>query len=452
MTDRRAVSYVRVSAVMGREQFHSPELQLAAIHDLLARSSVEEVAVVQDIDRTGRDFHREGIQQILQLARDGRIDVVAIYDLSRFGRNLAESLNHIKQLRDLGVTVVSTVEKFDDTPEGQFLLAQFLALAQLYSDQIGRRWKQLMRWRAEHGKSHGAAPLGYRHRAGRTEIDPVDGPAVRELFRLIADGWSVSYARRRLRERIPDKQLSATVVYRVLRNPAYLGLVVLNGETFPGEHEPLIEKPTWDVVQARLRRAAPRGVRAEMAHSLVGVMFCAACGRALQLSTDRGRFRLRCSGQFDADCEGVGTPQVTELEQVVHDAIIEKFSGQPLRPRPRRRSNSDPLLKLAAVREARGRLAVNNAKQMIDDHAFMLADEELAKEEAQALLLVDEARLHHDEQVVRDAAEELIARWPRMTNVERNRAIKLVVRRATCRRGARWREPVADRVTIETYW
>lgn len=122
MTPRRQVSYIRVSALMGRggEQFHSPDLQLQAIREMAGRTQAIEVAVVQDIDRTGRDFNREGIRQVMAMARNHEIDVVGFYDLSRFGRNLAESLGHIRELHDLGVSVASTVENFDDSPEGQF--------------------------------------------------------------------------------------------------------------------------------------------------------------------------------------------------------------------------------------------------------------------------------------------------------------------------------------------
>src|SRR5207248_2721737 len=150
-----------------------------AMRDLAARRGLREVMVVEDIDVSGRTFQRAGIQRILEMARSREVDVVALYDLSRLGRNTAESLRTIKELRELGVSVVSTVEQIDDTPEGQFQLGVFLGMAQLYSDQVGRRWQQVITHRAEQGRVHASRPaVGYRRVGRDIEPDPTVAPLV----------------------------------------------------------------------------------------------------------------------------------------------------------------------------------------------------------------------------------------------------------------------------------
>lgn len=153
---------MRVSALMGREgeTFHSPDLQTAALRRHVGPLGLREVGVVSDLDRTGRTFSREGLDEIRRMVDAGQVDVVAVYDLSRLGRNVREALEFIKWLDDRGVSVVSTVEKIDDSPEGKFFLTQFLGMAQLYSDQIGRRWAEVIAARARQGHHHSGVPRG----------------------------------------------------------------------------------------------------------------------------------------------------------------------------------------------------------------------------------------------------------------------------------------------------
>jgi site-specific DNA recombinase len=110
---RRVVAYRRVSALMGRggDDFHSPDVQLQAIRRVT--TGMVEVAVIDDIDRTGRHFAREGIDKIRALAEAGHLDVLAVYDVSRLGRNVRESLAFLSRLADRGVTIVSACEQVD---------------------------------------------------------------------------------------------------------------------------------------------------------------------------------------------------------------------------------------------------------------------------------------------------------------------------------------------------
>lgn len=464
----RTVLYRRVSAVMGRagEEFLSPDLQASAMRELIRRRGLLEVAVIDDIDVSGRTFEREGIQRVLAMARAGEVDVVALYDLSRLGRNTAESLRTIAELRDLGVSVISTVEQIDDTPEGQFQLSVFLGMAQLYSDQVARRWQQVITHRAEQGLFHGSVPpFGYR-RAGRMiELDPVLAPQVREVFRRYAAGeriwhiardWNASTGRR----------TSYVVLKKMLRNPVYIGRVVVNGQEFPGRHEPLVSEALWRRVQRRLaedRRTPSR--RLAVANPLAGLALCDHCDRHLQRHHDkpRGDAVLQCRGAREfRDCVGPGTPVLAAVEAAVLDWVDREVG----------RLNVD----VGAARAAR---SARHAAAVVDVRRLRREIAELDR--ALARVAVDRARRVTTEQEANDAAgllrgerevlsvrlsaaeqvqgappsdavvklgRGLRARWPRMTAEEKNRALRTIVAQVRIRRAAFYREPVADRVEV----
>lgn len=357
-TPRRAVAYVRVSAVMGRgmDEFHSPELQRRAMRDYVKRNDLVEVATYEDIDRSGRDFSRAGVQQAFADARAGKYDVLVLYDLSRFGRNTADSLQNIRDLREHGVSVVSTREQFDDTPEGQFQLTQFLAMNQLRSEQIGRQWQETHRYRLEAGRWHGVPPVGYRRPGKGQPIEP-DGKvaeAVTKAFRDYAAGRGVRRIARDLSE-ARGKEVAPITVRRMLRSRAYLGEVRFyetetrrrkdgrtyraripgTEQTLPGEHEPLVDRELFDQVQARVssESSEPPRRRAEPVDPLSGLVVCGECEARMVLHKVRGRQKqtrhFECPRRNSGVCAGVGSPSSHVVLESVLGYVSVWALGEP---------------------------------------------------------------------------------------------------------------------------
>jgi site-specific DNA recombinase len=478
----RAVIYRRVSALMGRggDDFHSPDLQAAAVRRHLGPLGLREVGVVDDIDVTGRTFAREGLDTIRGMVVDGKVDVIAVYDLSRLGRNAGEALRFIKWLRDHGVSIISTVEKIDDTPEGQFILGQFLLLAEMYSNQLGRRWSELIAHRARAGKAHGAVlPIGYHRDAGKIAVDPVLGPIVQEVFRAYADGVSASSLCRKLAA-ARGKPTRIQQVKRMLTNPFYLGKVALWGNrtrsstTKPtllvdGEHPALVDEAVWDLVQERVRqqsRTPPRLLA--VSHELVSLAWCAHCQQRLQRhdAPERGKrtARLRC-GQVAAragGCKGCGAPRIDEVIQVVLRRlrqrvreIREDATAALLVESERTRANVDTGAierELGETRRAATRVTDGWARGLVPEEQYRELTEVYREQEAALQGRLDDLKrvtARPEAAAYATLVEKLLALWPRMDIEQRNRALKDAILRVVIRRSERWREPVDDRVEVQ---
>lgn len=466
---RQAVLYVRVSALMGRggEDFHSPDLQLDAMRRLAARRDLNEVEVVQDIDRSGRDFSREGVQRVMELARAGQIDVVAVYDLSRLGRNTGESLRYIAELRDLGVSVVSTVEQIDDTPEGQFMLGQFLGMAQLHSDQIGRRWQQVIARRAELGLWHGSnPPFGYQLGEHGLEPHPVEAPLLTEAFRRYAAGHLVSHIARDLTERRGTLHALSTLK-RQLRNPIYIGQVVFDGARYDGRHVALVDEQTWNTVQQRLgrdHRTASRHLA--VSHSLVGLVVCDHCGRHLQLHVDPPRGnrsqdipRLQCRRRLQGGpdlCSGPGVPAVAEVEAAVRVHLERRASslesnGEERAAQQARRARAGVDVgrlrrEMDKTDAALARLTVDRARREISEQAYRLAASDLEQAAAGLRVQLDAVRDVQDSPAPRQAIaaiKTLLRLWDAAEADERNRLLRKLIRQVRVRRAVSYREPLS---------
>lgn len=480
----RAVAYIRVSAVMGRqaEEFHSPELQYRAVADMLGRRGLREVLRVEDIDRTGRDFNREGIQQVFDLARTGQIDVVAIADLSRLGRNTAESLRAIKELRELGVSVLSAAEQIDDTPEGQFQLGVLLGVAQLYSDQQGRKWRQVHEFMATDGRQVGQPPIGYlqeptdrttvkgrRVRQGPALVDPVLGPAVAQALRDYAVGVRVRDIARRLGA-LRGRPMWPAQVRQMMRNRFYLGYVTYKGVEYQGQHQPLVDALTWKQIQRRVAADAKTPARRLQAASAVtGLVICDICEHkaVLRSSSERaaGRItRIGCARQTDLKiCTGCGAMRIDEVEQAVFDwlkaylsdlrvnsdaqaarrnrAAVAKASAAHLRAELRRNRSEQAELAVQRVR----------AKDHLDERAWNDAAEALrdAETDLAAALATAEAAEGLAPRKAAAAVAELIELWPDATSGERNRMLRAVVQVVRLKPAAYYRQPASERVFPE---
>jgi site-specific DNA recombinase len=80
-----------------------------------------------------------------------------------------------------------------------------------------------------------------------------------------------------------------------LRNPVYIGLATPKGQSYPGEHEPIVDRATWDRVHEVLATNARRRgneARARTPAPLRGLMRCTHCSSAMTPTHTRRRGRL----------------------------------------------------------------------------------------------------------------------------------------------------------------
>lgn len=476
----RAVVYRRVSALMGRggEDFHSPDLQLAAVRRHLGPLGLREVAVVDDIDVTGRTFAREGLDEIRAMVEAGKVDVLAVYDLSRLGRNAGEALRFIKWLRDHQVSIISTVEKIDDTPEGQFILGQFLLLAEMYSNQLGRRWAELIAHRAQAGKPHGGVPIGYVRTDEGVVTDPILGPVVADVFLRYADGETAG-ALCRMLSAARGKPTRIQQTKRLLTNPFYAGKVAMWGgrtrssTTAPtlvvdGEHQPLVDDGTWERVQARVRRESftPKRLLA-VSHELVSLAYCAECEQRCQRheTTEYGVrvARLRCGAHIaKAGCRGCGAPKLDAVLDVVIARLTKRMkqiredeTAALLVDAERTRAGGDiAALKreITETRRAATKVTDGWARGAVTDDSYQSLTARYAEQETELQKRVgDLERVHARPAPAAYATlvEKLLTMWPKMSVEQRNRALKDVILRVVVRRSRAWREPVDGLVEVE---
>jgi DNA invertase Pin-like site-specific DNA recombinase len=145
----RIVSYVRIST--GDQ---NSELQHRDLRDSAARMG-REISHVYEDTTSGAKARRPGLDQLMTDARARTFDVVLVWKLDRFGRNLLHCLSCIEELQELGIRFIAITQGLDvdrRNPASKFLLHVLAAAAEFE--------RSLILERTAAGKS--ALPAGLR--------------------------------------------------------------------------------------------------------------------------------------------------------------------------------------------------------------------------------------------------------------------------------------------------
>ena len=121
---------------------------------------------------SGKNRDRPQLEAMISFAREG--DKVVCSDISRIARNTRDLLTIIDELQKKGVAFQSLKESIDtSTPQGQFMLTVFGALAQLERDCIRQRTEEGRRIAMQEGRITGRP---------RVQVDEKE-------FRAICSRW-----------------------------------------------------------------------------------------------------------------------------------------------------------------------------------------------------------------------------------------------------------------------
>jgi site-specific DNA recombinase len=495
---KRLIVYVRVSLIGDRgDDLISDDVQLDVCKRWAKREGMTIVDVVSDLDLSGREFTKRKITKVIERIRKGEADGVLVWKVSRWGRNLLDSLLNVGELHECGGFIASATENLDDieTPMGRFSLTQMLAIAQLQSDQIGETWVNIHDYRRGRGLPHtGGNRFGYDY-AGKGEkdpakaftVNPVTGPWLAKCYHHVVAGQSVSSLCLELWENGIRSVKGGRITYRSLMNTLDSGfgaglIVDRRGAKdragtphawafLPGAHEPVITMDAWKAYLAR--RAEPRAPRERAAvHKLTGLLYCRTCKRKARIAWHgtgpRKRRAFQCTHRYTkASSTKVCPAPFSMTQKITERHVLDWLIAQT--------TDGDVALNTALARKAKAVRAradveamdkeiarltkrLSRATDMAldeEDDSARLAFREKAAEIRQEILGLkqrrDELAVEADvsEIPAQSAFGAIIAAWEHMDLGIMNEALRKVIGRIEIAPGKHWE---TDRVTIIGRW
>jgi resolvase, n-terminal:recombinase, putative len=311
----RVAAYARVSS-NSEDQKHSFAAQNAYYSKLITDNPDWELAdIYADQGITGTSIDkRDDFLRMMEDCRKGRIDRILVKSSSRFARNAKESLEAVRELAALGVSVCFEEQNIDTAQvSGEVLIAIFAALAQRESEAISKRRRWSYQVQMKKGQFNTCqAPIGYRLDGRELEVIPEEAKVVQRIFREYLSGRnSRELARMLNEENVLGLDWKYNTIDYILQNERYAGNALLQKryttDTLPfclkknrGErpqyfvediNEAIVSQKIFDKAQA-LRRE--RRVAQGQMHNKVSQHMRCSCGSPIRAKQVRDRWYWVC--------------------------------------------------------------------------------------------------------------------------------------------------------------
>ena len=258
----------------------------------------------EDYSAKSHELDRPELMKVYKYCKKhrGQVNKVLFLRWDRFTRNVEFAYTYKRKFYDeLGIEINAIEAPIDFTrPDWALMLAMYCGAAHAEDNKIAERTKDGNHEHLMRGEWTGRAPRGYKNvRAGKhncwIEIDKEKAPAIRQAFEEVAKGLEApTRIRKRLCPYIPDSSF-----FDMLRNPFYAGIIRVPAykddpeQYVEGKHEALIDKLTFDKVQAVIdgkKKSVPKLAQKKVNPDLYLRKFlvCPVCGHPLTGATSTG--------------------------------------------------------------------------------------------------------------------------------------------------------------------
>ena len=297
---------------------------------------------------SGATMERPALQRLIQDIEAGKVDTVVVYKIDRLSRSLIDFTKLIERLEARHVSLVSVTQQFNTTTSmGRLTLNMLLSFAQFEREVTAERIRDKVAAAKKRGKYLGGTPpLGYDvDRVNkRLIVNPVEATLVRYIFRRFVQIRSTTVLAKELNGQSRHTKSWVTVkgkkreglpwhkghIYRLLNNPLYLGLIPHKDQTYPGEHEAIVDRKLWDEahdILAKNNRTRAMQTRAKTPALLRGIIRCAHCDSGMGITYSKKNSRqYRYYMCIMADKRGYDTCPVKSVSAAkVEAAVIDQL-------------------------------------------------------------------------------------------------------------------------------
>ena len=435
----RAAAYQRISEIMTAGDEHGVNNQRADQQRTAAARGYTIVMSEADNDLsafTGR--RRPGYEKIIAAAQRGEIDIILVFQLSRFWRNRVERAQGIKILSEARISIVATRGPSLDlsTAYGRAMAGMLGEFDTWESEVKGERQQLANEAAAVAGKARQGCPQPFGWQADRITADPAEGAAITSACAALLRGGSVTdimrdWEARGVRPHQGALAWTRTSVRQILKNPRNAGISAYNSvEVARGEWEPLVDDVTFREVTRILgdrTRQWPKGFT-----TLLGGLAWCRCGNHVGGSASaHGRLAYRCIQGTRGDRPG---PHVQVIAASVDEAVTRLAIGRLSAPDAVTALVVIPAREdLAALRDEEAALCARLARLGELYAEGQIGEQDLITGRARGEQRVAEIRMQltgHDADSVLApliAAQDTAAEWERLSTAQRRAAIDLLM-------------------------
>lgn len=329
----------------------SMDLQEEQCRRLAERQGWTVAGVYRDDDTSGRATgNRPGLRDLRAAYERGEFARVVAHSVSRLARNMADGVEIV------GAMPLATVlEGVQDTTDDDFVPLLHMLLAHKQSNEIKKRWREILEHRAELGlPPSGGDRYGYLYTPsevpgpnGKTvrtaaedayKINEEQAAYVRDMYSWYINGAGFSTVASRLNEAgvrtVRGSLWTTTRLLEYMDAGFSAGYFRFGMGLVRGVWEPIISEETWQAYNRRRNSSKKTAARTKgSGWELQGIARCERCGGPLSRSGPAGKRYARCSRNASsgaASCEGVSYLEVSITEQTAEflEQRLEAWAGE----------------------------------------------------------------------------------------------------------------------------
>ena len=230
LNKKRVAVYCRVSTEKS-DQKNSFDAQKRYFKECIERNSNYELyGIYADEGVTGTNVkNRISFKNMMDDAKNGKFHLILTKEISRFARNILDSIYYTRELKRYGVGVFFMEDNiYTMDADAELRLAIFATMAQEESRKTSERVKWGQKRQMEKGVVFGRSMLGYDIQNGRMRVNEKGAETVRYIFHLYTEEEKgFTEIARLLDEKgispMRAEKWNATVIMRILKNEKYIG-------------------------------------------------------------------------------------------------------------------------------------------------------------------------------------------------------------------------------------
>lgn len=256
----KAAIYTRVSTEEQAREGYSLAAQEKVLCDYCKLKNIEVVEVYSDEGiSAGTMIKRPAMLRMLKDAKEQKFDVILVWKLTRFSRNLKDILNACDDLEKYGVYLQSFSENFDGkTPAGRLMRGVIGLMGQFEREVLSENVVLGLTERAHGGARTCSQLLGYDViKGGSMTVNKVEAEIVKFIFSSYLKCKNLTKVAALCREKgyrgKRGRKFDAFKIEVVLTRFVYAGFYNWHNKPLKGDFESIISVKTYNKAQQLLK-------------------------------------------------------------------------------------------------------------------------------------------------------------------------------------------------------
>lgn len=353
----KIAAYCRVSTDKS-DQINSYANQIRYFEELTARNTAWELYNIYADERISgtSTAGRVEFNRMISDAYDGKFELIVTKEVSRFSRNIIDTITYTRELKKLGIGVLFLTDGINTMDaDSELRLSIMGSIAQEESRKTSTRVKWGQTRQMERGVVFGRSLIGYTVENGQITIEPIGAELVGSIFtKYVLENKGTTTIAKEMdslaKEKGIKRKWTSAYITKILKNEKYAGDLLQkktftpdylthakkynNGEEgkiyIKNHHEPVVDRNLWESARKLLmsRNKQKGNIACSVRYAFSGRVKCGVCGRSFvsrNRTGKKGKYKTWiCGGTLNGEKCSVGTSvRDAELYGMMQDIMSE---------------------------------------------------------------------------------------------------------------------------------